>query len=102
MEPEAQAVYEKIKNELANNELAAASARLEEEHPADAADILMALNESQRLALVDRLEPERLAAVFNYLDSQDAADMVIILNPLPQHPPLMRAIPMWRRTSLAS
>ncbi len=81
MEPEAQAVYEKIKNELANNELAAASARLEEEHPADAADILMALNESQRLALVDRLEPERLAAVFNYLDSEDAADMVIMLDP---------------------
>ena len=81
MEPEAQAVYEKIKNELANNELAAASARLEEEHPADAADILMALNESQRLALVDRLEPERMAAVFNYLDSEDAADIVIMLDP---------------------
>ena len=81
MEPEAQAVYEEIKNELANNELAAASARLEEEHPADAADILMALNESQRLALVDRLEPERMAAVFNYLDSEDAADIVIMLDP---------------------
>ncbi len=81
MEPEAQAVYEKIKNELANNALAAASALLEGEHPADAADILMALNESQRLALVDRLEPERVAAVFSHLDSEDAADLVIMLDP---------------------
>ncbi len=81
MEQEAQAVYEKIKTELAHNGLAAASALLEEEHPADAADILMALNESQRLALVDRLEPERVAAVFSYLDSEDAADIVIMLDP---------------------
>ena len=41
----------------------------------------MALNESQRLALVDRLEPERVAAVFSYLDSEDAADIVIMLDP---------------------
>ncbi len=81
MEQEAQAVYEKIKTELAHNGLAAASALLEEEHPADAADILMALNESQRLALVDRLEPERVAAVFSHLDSEDAADLVIMLDP---------------------
>ncbi len=82
MEPQAKLALEKIAGELENDQLAQAAVLLAEEHPAAAADILMALDEPQRVPLAGRLGLSETKAVLEYLDSEDAAQLTVSLDPM--------------------
>ena len=82
MEPQAKLALEKIAGELENDQLAQAAVLLAEAHPADAADILMALEEPQRVPLAGGLGLSETKAVLEYLDSEDAVQLTVSLDPM--------------------
>ena len=75
MEPHAQVAFGLIQEQLQSGNLEAARGLLTEEHPADMADILLALEEADRTAMLGGLALEETAAVFPHLDRRDAAEL---------------------------
>src|SRR3990172_4788773 len=75
MEPHAQVAFGLIQEQLQSGNLEAARGLLTEEHPADMADILLALEEADRMAMLGGLALEETAAVFPHLDRRDAAEL---------------------------
>ncbi len=81
MEPNAHEAFERIRAELEEGRVAAAVALLQAQHPADAADVLRALDEEDRVVLTPLLGPQTIASIVQYLGTEDAADLASRLDP---------------------